>query len=109
MTLDAGKIPIRRGFVLGQDDLLRRWVIMELLCRFAVDVGAIERRHQIEFWRYFVPEPAKLEAMQADGLIEFDQNAAQVQPVGKLLIRNIGMVFDRYLCEKQIQRYSKVI
>ncbi len=109
MTLDAGKIPIRRGFVLGQDDLLRRDVIMELLCRFAVDIGAIERKHQIEFWHYFAPELTKLEAMRADGLIEFDQNAIQVQPAGKLLIRNIGMVFDRYLREELVQRYSKVI
>jgi oxygen-independent coproporphyrinogen III oxidase len=109
MTLDVGKILIGRGFMLDQDDLLRRWVIMELLYRFAVDIGAIERRHQIEFWRYFVPESTKLEAMQADGLIEFEQNATQAQQVGKLLIRTIGMVFDRYLREKQIQRYSKVI
>jgi len=66
---------------LDQNDLLRREVMMELLRRFAAGIGAIERRHQIEFWRYFVPGLAKLEAMQADG----------------------------YLREKQIQRYSKVI
>ena len=109
MTLDAGQLPIRRGFVLSQDDLLRRDVIMELLCRFTLDIGAIERRHHIEFWRYFAPELTKLEAMQADGLIEFDQSTIQAQPVGKLLIRNIGMVFDRYLREEHARRYSKVI
>jgi len=108
-TLDAGRLPVRRGFVLSQDDLLRRDVIMELLCRFALDIDAIEQKHHIEFWRYFAPELPKLEAMRTDGLIQFGQSMIQVQPAGKLLIRNIGMVFDRYLREAHAPRYSKVI
>ena len=47
--------------------------------------------------------------MQTDGLLEVGATSIHVRPAGKLLIRNICMVFDRYLREKQEQRFSKVI
>jgi oxygen-independent coproporphyrinogen-3 oxidase len=47
--------------------------------------------------------------MQDDGLLVVSDSAIQVEPAGRLLIRNICMVFDRYLREKNEQRYSRVI
>jgi oxygen-independent coproporphyrinogen III oxidase len=108
-ALDAGQLPVMRGFVLSADDKLRRAIITQLICHFALDYGAIEGIHGIHFAEYFAQELADLNVMQQDGLIEMDEKSIRVQPAGKLLIRNICMVFDRYLREKQEQRYSKVI
>ncbi len=108
--LDAGRVPIYRGIELGPDDLLRREVIMQLICHFGLDLGAIERRHGIRFRTYFDQEQAQLQTMQDDGLLIQGEDALRVLPSGKLLIRNICMVFDRYLREKASgQQFSRVI
>jgi oxygen-independent coproporphyrinogen-3 oxidase len=108
-ALDAGHLPILRGVQLDADDLLRRAVITRLICHFELDMTAIEADFGVVFASYFAPELAQLAAMQADGLLEVGATSLRVRPAGKLLIRNICMVFDRYLREKQDGRYSKVI
>ncbi len=108
-ALDAERLPILRGIELSADDLLRRDVITRLICHFRLDLAAIEARHGIRFRDYFATEIAELGTLQQDGLLVVGENLIEVLPAGKLLIRNICMVFDRYLREKQGQRFSKVI
>ncbi len=108
-ALDAGQLPVMRGLVLDADDKLRRGIITQLICHFTLNLDAIARAHGIGFADYFAAELADLNVMQQDGLIEMDEKSIRVKPAGKLLIRNICMVFDRYLREKQEQRYSRVI
>jgi oxygen-independent coproporphyrinogen-3 oxidase len=74
-----------------------------------LDWSAVERRHGIAFRETFAMELPELAAMQQDGLLDMDANFVRVRPAGKLLIRNICMVFDRYLREAAQRRYSKVI
>lgn len=108
--LDAGNLAIFRGFELDFDDLLRRDVIMELICHFRLSMREIERTYGIAFHDYFSEELGELRQMHEDGLVEVNSDSIAVLPVGKLLIRNICMVFDRHLRERQgAQRYSKVI
>jgi oxygen-independent coproporphyrinogen-3 oxidase len=108
-ALDAGQLPVMRGIALNADDKLRRAIITQLICHFTLDLDVVARAHGISFADYFAAELADLKIMQQDGLIDMDEKSIRVQPAGKLLIRNICMVFDRYLREKQEQRYSKVI
>ena len=108
-VIDKGRLAIHRGVVLDADDVLRRDVITRLICHFELSMADIERRHGIAFAEYFAAELAQLQAMRDDGLVEIDGDAIRVCPVGRLLIRNICMVFDRYLRAQQGQRFSKVI
>ncbi len=108
-ALDAGRLPIMRGIVLTADDKLRREVITQLICHFRLSFAAIEGKYQIAFGDYFAQELDDLAAMQADGLLDMDARGITVRPAGMLLIRNICMVFDRYLRGPSAQRYSKVI
>ena len=108
--IDAGRLPVLRGIELDRDDELRRDVITRLICHFALDFAAVERRWGIDFGHYFAAALARLEAMQGDGLLALDERGIEVLPKGRLLIRNLCMVFDRYLAEKRAQaRFSKVI
>lgn len=107
--IDAGELAVFRGVELDADDRLRRDVITALICHFRLDFRDLESRHGIVFWDYFECELEALAPMQADGLIELNDSGIQVSPKGRLLIRNICMVFDRYLRESRAQRYSKVI
>jgi len=107
--IDDGRFPILRGLKLDADDLLRREVITQLICHFSLDKRAIEKQYQLAFDEYFKAELEQLAPMQADGLLVLSDNGIEVQPVGRLLIRNICMVFDKYLRDKKEQRFSKVI
>ena len=107
--LDGGRLPVMRGIRLDADDLLRRAVIMRLICHFVLDVAALEREFDIDFADYFAWELNELGEMQRDGLLEMDDASIRVRPAGKLLIRNICMVFDKYLKRREGQRFSKVI
>jgi oxygen-independent coproporphyrinogen-3 oxidase len=108
-AIDAGRLPIMRGVALSADDKLRREVITQLICHFRLSFAAIERKYGIAFGDYFAAELDDLGTMQADGLLDVDTRAITVRPGGMLLIRNICMVFDRYLRGPSAQRYSKVI
>ncbi len=109
-SLERGELPIMRGVELDADDLLRRQVIMELICHFELTFDQIERAFEIRFDEYFQAELNELTQMQEDGLLTVDTGHIQVTPAGKLLIRNICMVFDRYLrAPSSGQRFSKVI
>ncbi|MBL8251672.1 MAG: oxygen-independent coproporphyrinogen III oxidase [Candidatus Competibacter sp.] len=107
--IDAGRLAAFRGVKLDDDDRLRRAIITELICHFKLDFAAIERRYSIAFQERFEPELAELADMRADGLLALDPTGIRVLPAGRLLIRNICMVFDRYLREQRQPRFSKVI
>lgn len=96
-ALDAGVLPIEKGYVLTDDDRLRGEVIMSLMCRFGVDLSRVARDFGISVEEYFGEALRDLEPMQADGLVERQNGTISVTPLGRFFVRNIAMVFDRYL------------
>ena len=108
-ALDAGHLPLLRGLELSEDDVLRRAVITDLICHFSLDKNRVEQRFAIDFEEYFAEALRALEPMANDGLIVMEPDRLVVTPVGKLLIRNICMVFDAYMKKAAGQRFSKVI
>jgi oxygen-independent coproporphyrinogen III oxidase len=108
--IDRGELAVFRGLELNPDDELRRAIITQLICHFELDTRQIESNFGIVFDQYFAAERHDLDALQEDGLIRQDEHLITVQPAGKLLIRNICMVFDAYLrAENTSPRFSKVI
>jgi oxygen-independent coproporphyrinogen-3 oxidase len=108
--IDAGRLPVFRGIELSRDDEIRRDVITRLICDFRLDFTDIQRTWGIDFDAYFEDALAKLNPMMADGLLDVDAGGIQVRPKGRLLIRNICMVFDAYLAAKEgAVGFSKVI
>jgi oxygen-independent coproporphyrinogen III oxidase len=109
-ALDAGRLPLARGLELSADDLVRRAVIQALMCQSRVSIESIELAHLIDFRKYFAPELADLLRLAADGLVELQPDWIVVTPKGRLLVRVIAMVFDRYLRERAARAsYSRVI
>jgi oxygen-independent coproporphyrinogen-3 oxidase len=109
-ALDAGRLPVLRGLELNQDDLVRRAVIQSLMCHFALSIESIEISHLVDFRRYFAQELDALKSLEQDGLVEVRPDWIVVTPRGRLLVRAVCSVFDRYLRqERQRATYSKVI
>lgn len=106
--LDQDQLPIHRGLLLTEDDKIRRAVITELICNFSLNMHEFSIEYQIDFHKYFAKELALLKPMQQDNLLLLDDNTIEITSAGRLLIRNICMVFDAYLAQQKVQ-YSKVI
>ena len=96
-AIDGRRLPVWRGRALTPDDRVRGAVIGQLMCQGAIDTGAIERRHGIDFASYFDDEIRKLQPLAADGLVRFSAGRIAATAAGRLLLRNIAMCFDRYL------------
>ena len=113
--LDAGHLPVRRGYRMDADDVLRRAVIQELMCHFALDFAAISRDHAIDFKAYFAEALALLKPLAQAGLVEIRDDGLTVLPKGRLLVRILAMSFDRHLQDERRcdpdgrQKYSRVI
>ena len=108
--LDQGRLPIVRGLALTRDDLLRRAVIMSLMCQGELQFESIELGHLIDFRQYFSRELEVLEGLAEHGLVRLDPTGVQVTDTGWYLVRAIAMVFDKNLqLDLDRARFSKII
>ena len=100
-AVEAGRLPVQRGFVLSPDDQLRRYVIHQIMCNFVLDVKEVERRFAIDFRDYFAEEQRPLAEHTAAGFVKYDGGGGggriEVTPVGRIFVRNVAMTFDKYL------------
>jgi oxygen-independent coproporphyrinogen-3 oxidase len=108
-ALDANELPVARGARLSMDDLLRRAIIQKLMCQFELSVAAIEQAFPIVFEQYFANELAQLRQLERDGLVSLGPEWLSVTMKGRLLIRNVCMVFDRYLAERTGASHSQTL
>jgi len=108
--MDEGRMPVAPGLELGTDDLVRRAVIQALACHFRLSIESIEDAYLVNFRQYFGPEMKDLRRLQDEGLVDVTEEWISVTPRGRLLVRIVCMVFDRYLREAQARAsYSRVI
>ena len=108
--LNHEHLPVVRGLALSRDDILRRSVIMALMCQGAVHFESVSAAHLVDFARYFAPELQALEALQTQGLVEVDAAGIQVTAMGWYFVRAIAMVFDRHLqADVNRNRFSKIL
>ncbi|MFI9653585.1 oxygen-independent coproporphyrinogen III oxidase [Guyparkeria sp. GHLCS8-2] len=105
----AGRLPIEKGVVITEEDVLRRHVITELICHFRLSIHDVEQRFEIDFASHFADALDELADMARDELVTITPDSIEVQPRGRLLIRNVCMAFDEYHGSLDGQRFSKVI
>lgn len=108
--LDHGHLPVVRGLALTRDDLIRRSVIMALMCQGSLQYESINVAWLIDFKSLFAKEMTQLEDLQSQGLVQLSSTGIQVTPTGWFFVRAVAMVFDRYLQADQSRtRFSKII
>ncbi|MEY3913189.1 MAG: hypothetical protein RL509_1233 [Pseudomonadota bacterium] len=108
--LDQGRFPVVRGLALSRDDIVRRSIIMALMCQGAVLFESIELAHLVHFKSAFAAELERLEPLQSQGLVVVDDAGIQVTEMGWFFVRGIAMMFDRYLqADRDRTRFSKII
>jgi oxygen-independent coproporphyrinogen-3 oxidase len=112
-AVDAGHLPVAKGYVRTAEDNLRADVIQELMCHGELDFDACEREHPgLDFDMHFAAEIRRLGELARDGLVELDERAVRITPRGRLLMRIVAMAFDEHLArprEQQVAKFSRVI
>ena len=105
-----GQFPVVRGLASTRDDLVRRAVVMALMCQGRVEFESIELAHLIKMHDYFKTELAELAELQALGLCELGEDSVQVTATGWFFVRAVAMVFDKHLrADKVRERFSRII
>ncbi|HEU5134621.1 MAG TPA: oxygen-independent coproporphyrinogen III oxidase [Steroidobacteraceae bacterium] len=112
-AVDQGRLPVARGLMLDDDDVLRAQVIQQLMCRGHIDRALIETRFEIDFDVYFAAAMTQLLPLAADGLVEFAGPRIVATSRGRLMLRIIAMCFDRYLSTPSVSdtqpRHSRAL
>lgn len=108
--LNQGRFPVVRGLALSRDDLIRRAVIMAIMCQGALQYESIELAYVIDFKTYFANELELLKEQEAIGMVELDDTGLQVTDTGWFFVRAVAMLFDKYLqTDRNRARFSKII
>ena len=108
--LNQGRLPVVRGLALTRDGLVRRAVIMALMCQGELLFEPLETSWLIDFRKYFAPELEQLQEMEQQGLVKLSAEGIEVTAMGWYFVRGIAMVFDKYLqADKNRARFSRII
>ncbi len=106
----AGHLPVEKGAVIDGDDQVRKQAIKELICHFRLEYQSLTEKFGIQVADYFARELESLEPLAEDGLLVLEDDAIQVTTTGRLFIRNICMIFDRYITDSVLEkRFSRAI
>ncbi|MES2089273.1 MAG: oxygen-independent coproporphyrinogen III oxidase [Pseudomonadota bacterium] len=109
-ALARSEFPVVRGLTLTRDDVVRRAVIMALMCQGRVDIESIELAYLIDFRQYFKTELRQLDPLIESGLVLMESDGVRVTALGWYFVRAIAMVFDRHLqADKTVERFSRII
>ena len=109
-ALRLGQLPIERGLALSRDDIVRRAVIMAIMCQGRLEFESIALAHLVDVREYFKPELDRLQELADQGLVTLEADAIQVTAMGWFFVRAVAMVFDRYLqADRSRARFSKII
>ncbi|MDO9365301.1 MAG: oxygen-independent coproporphyrinogen III oxidase [Methylotenera sp.] len=108
--LNQGRFPVVRGLALSRDDLVRRAVIMAIMCQGALQYESIELAYMIDFKSYFASELKALKELEGTGMVVLEDAGLQVTDFGWFFVRAVAMLFDRYLqTDRNRARFSKII
>ena len=108
--LNHGRFPVVRGLALSRDDIIRRAVIMAIMCQGVLEYEAIELAYMLDFKSYFADEMAALKALEKTDMLVLEEDGLQVTDTGWFFVRAVAMVFDKHLqTDRNRARFSKIL
>ena len=107
-AMNDGRLPIIKGVTLTDDDVVRRHVIMRVMCDMGIDFEGMSKSLGVDFSERFESSLSQLNEFEHDGLIERTATGLTITPQGRLFVRNIAMHFDAYLANSA-QQFSRTV
>jgi oxygen-independent coproporphyrinogen III oxidase len=100
-SVSQDKFAIFRGLRLTHDDLVRQYVITQLMCNFRLSYSELAARFGVHYGVYFKEEHSRLTELFGDNLLREVPGGLEITPVGRTFVRNIAMVYDAYFARNQ--------
>jgi len=105
--IERGELPVKRGYFLSEEDVDFKQYILDISCKGKTSF----KKEHLPLLRQF--SFAELEKLEADALVEWNEEGATVTLLGYNFIRNICKSFDLHLLRNQKEtatpRFSKAI
>lgn len=108
-ALNESRVPFHKGYLMTEEDKIRRATIMHLMCNLSLDYMLMSQRLGLDFAKHFETELASLSDLEADNLVHRTSESLEVTNQGRLFIRNIAMRFDAYLPKESERRFSRTV
>jgi len=108
-ALDSGNVPLSRGYLVTDEDKVRRETIMRVMCDLSLDYTAMSQRLGLNFAAHFERELEAMGGLEADGLVRRSSSGLEVTDTGRLFIRNVAMCFDNTLAPVGERKHSRTI
>jgi oxygen-independent coproporphyrinogen III oxidase len=109
-AINHGCFATVRGLALSQDDLLRRKIIMDLMCRGRLDFDEVRAEFGVDVPVVFADGLKRLVPLAAYDLVHLADDAVQVTAAGWYVVRAVAMVFDRYVNSSASRdRFSRLV
>lgn len=96
--INDNEIPVFKGHILTDDDLLMRKHILNLMCKSQTTWSDLDLLND-----NFINSLNSLHQLEADGLVVKHNNQIEVTKLGERFLRNICVVFDARLREKNLE------
>ena len=110
-SVNEGKYPITKGYILNKEEQITREVIASLMCNYTVSWSDIARRMNIsekEVRNALNYNKEQLCDFQEDGIIEFSEDHITVLPEAAPFVRNVAASLDKLMVNNE-KRYSKSV
>ncbi len=109
-ALDDGRLPVFKGYKMNEDDILRKYVIMKVMCDFELSFDEVEKKFGIDFEKYFAWGLKNMKELIDDGFVKIENRKLSVNEMGRLLIRNVAINFDGFIERKEdTAKYSRTV
>jgi oxygen-independent coproporphyrinogen III oxidase len=108
-AIAAGQLPVERGIALDGDDQIRRALIGRLMCDGEVDLDKLGTELAFDAPSYFATELDKLGEVADLAMYDPAAHKIRTTEMGRLLVRNVCMLFDRYYQAAAEPRFSSTI
>ena len=109
-AVERGHFPVVRGLALTRDDLVRRAVIMAIMCQGEIAYESINLAWLIDFKEYFARELELLRQKEEEGMVRLSDSGITVTEQGWYFVRGVAMLFDKYLqADRTRVKFSKII
>ena len=99
-ALEAGNLPVERGYLLTTDDRRRRAIISDIMCGRGLDFASLSKRLGLDFAATYATELADLADLETDGLLVRHDLGLNITALGRLFLRIIAMRFDAHLTKR---------
>jgi oxygen-independent coproporphyrinogen-3 oxidase len=96
-SVQDGHFAVHKGHRLNDDDLMRRWLIHELMGRFELRWDDLARRFGVDGPVLFAEALEELRAEEPYGTVQVRPEGVFITALGRRFVRNLVQPFDAYL------------